>query len=140
MIEFERLFVEHSESVFRFILNMCGDRTEAEELTKTVFKKAFSSAVRFRGNYSVKTWLSSIAYDEYLKFIMRRKTDSAVPNKNRKDELRRMIFELPEDLRKTLVLRAYAGLPFDEIAEESGISQNSAKVLYCRAKRAIFDR
>jgi DNA-directed RNA polymerase specialized sigma24 family protein len=60
-VELEDVFREHQRSVYAFFLRVVGNRHDAEELTQETFVRACSSALRFRGDASVRTWLFAIA-------------------------------------------------------------------------------
>jgi len=60
--EFERIYVEHRERLFGFLVYRTGDRALAEDLLGDVFERAFRARSRFdpeRG--SETTWLLAIA-------------------------------------------------------------------------------
>lgn len=60
--EFERMYVEHRERLFGFLVYRTGDRALAEDLLGDVFERAFRARARFdprRG--SETTWLYTIA-------------------------------------------------------------------------------
>ena len=46
---------------------------------------------------------------------------------------------MPEKYRDVVMLRLYAELPFSEIAETLKITENSAKVLFHRAKKMLTE-
>ncbi len=139
LIEFEKIYFEYNEQIFRFVFNICGDSRLSEELTKETFRKAFSSAAKYRGKVGFKAWLTSIALDICMKRISYdNKKESSEISADKNEELRKRILELPKEYMRVVVLRNYASLPFSQIAELYGTSQNSAKVLYCRAKRALM--
>ena len=55
------------------------------------------------------------------------------------DAIRRAISAIPEKYRDVVVLRLYAELPFSEVAEVLHISENSAKVIFHRAKKLLSE-
>ena len=60
--DFERMYVEHRDQVFAFLVYRTGDRALAEDLLGDVFERAFRARDRFdprRG--SQMAWLSTIA-------------------------------------------------------------------------------
>jgi RNA polymerase sigma-70 factor, ECF subfamily len=60
--EFERMYVEHRDRLFGFLVYRTGDRALAEDLLGDVFERAFRARARFdpqRG--SETTWLYTIA-------------------------------------------------------------------------------
>ncbi len=137
MFEFEKIYFEYSEPVFRFIFKMCGESALSEELTARTFARAYSSIGRYKGAFSVRAWLSSIALSEYVRYL--RKVPLGTTPLKPGEAIRREIFDLPDLYRGAVILRLYAGIPFSEIAAIYGISQNSVKVVYCRAKKMLSE-
>jgi RNA polymerase sigma-70 factor, ECF subfamily len=58
---FGRLVVKYQDQVFNTCWRMCGDRTEAEDLTQEAFVRAFQSIGRFWGRAKFSTWVFRIA-------------------------------------------------------------------------------
>ena len=51
--------------------------------------------------------------------------------------MREAVERLPEKYRDVVILRTYADMPFSDIARSLKISENSAKVIYHRAKKML---
>ena len=72
---------------------------------------------------------------------------SILTEMERRDAVRAAAFDLPEGTlsdmpekyRDVVVLRLYAELPFSEVAEVLHISENSAKVIFHRAKKLLSE-
>lgn len=58
---FSRLVMKYQDRVFNTCWRMCGDRTEAEDLTQEAFVKAFQAIGRFAGRSQFYTWIFRIA-------------------------------------------------------------------------------
>jgi RNA polymerase sigma-70 factor (ECF subfamily) len=58
----------------------------------------------------------------------------------RRDAVREAIARLPERYRVPLVLRYYAGLGYDEIAAQLGLTRNHVATLIFRAKQELRRR
>jgi RNA polymerase sigma-70 factor (ECF subfamily) len=58
---FGRLVVKYQDRVFNTCWRMCGDRTEAEDLTQEAFVRAFQSIGGFWGRAKFSTWVFRIA-------------------------------------------------------------------------------
>lgn len=58
---FGRLVVKYQDQVFNTCWRMCGDRTEAEDLTQEAFVRAFQSIGGFWGRAKFSTWVFRIA-------------------------------------------------------------------------------
>jgi RNA polymerase sigma-70 factor, ECF subfamily len=59
--EFELLVELHQRSIYRLLLGLTHDPDAAETLTQECFLKAFQNRMKFRGESTVKTWLTRIA-------------------------------------------------------------------------------
>lgn len=58
---FDALMSSHHERVFNYILRLCGNRQDAEDLTQETFIKVFRNLHRHRRNASFAPWLFTIA-------------------------------------------------------------------------------
>jgi RNA polymerase sigma-70 factor, ECF subfamily len=77
--EFERMYVEHRERLFGFLVYRTGDRALAEDLLGDVFERAFRARARFdprRG--SETTWLYTIAVNRLRDHHRRAQVERAV--------------------------------------------------------------
>lgn len=141
MIEFERVYFEYAESVFRFVFNMCGNSSLAEKITEKTFRRAFSTAAKYKGKVSEHTWLCAVALKTFIRRFNKPKPDGSderIPA-DREGKLRHAILSMPDMYRDTLILRLYGGISFTEISSLMKISPNSAKVIYCKAKRTLSE-
>lgn len=164
MPEFEELYRTYFPRIYMFLYKLCKNEGLAEELTQETFYQAFTSFHRFKGNSEVFTWLASIAKHTYYKFLRKNKlqfeaicidavTDVFIANtlsdKNSPDiivqrnavaeRIKGIVNKIPEKYREVIILRVYAQLSFAEVASAMKISENSAKVIYFRAKKMLME-
>ena len=59
-------FIAEYEAVYRYVLSLCRNETEAQDITQDTFLKAMQAKNGFRGNSSVYTWLCAIAKNVWL--------------------------------------------------------------------------
>jgi RNA polymerase sigma-70 factor (ECF subfamily) len=158
MEDFEVIYTEYYQRIFAFLFKMCQDRDLSEELTQESFYQALKSFHRYDGSCSLFTWLAAIAKNTYFKHLRKasqRQNDLFGPDEmtlsaTEEDDpaellqkraeieaLRRIVDRLPDKYKDVVVLRIYGDLPFSEIAKFLKISENSAKVLFYRAKNQI---
>lgn len=159
--DFEALYRENHSRVYAFLFKLCGDHYLAEELTQETFYQAFLSIHRFRGGCEMFTWLASLAKHSYYKYLRKQKKradeiDVDTLMRYCQDELsespeeiymrdvtaqsvRRRLKALPDKVRDVMILRIYAELPFAQIGATLGITENSAKIIYFRAKKKILE-
>lgn len=160
MRAFESLYEEYFGQIYNFLYRMCADASLTEDLAQETFLQAYTSFHRFRGECEVFTWLAAIAKHTYFKYLKKNKlhldaanlellvdsycegTDSPeeyVHKEFVKKAVRSVVESIPKKYRDVVLLRIYAELPFSQIALILKISENSAKVIYFRAKKLLME-
>ena len=157
---FERIYGAYYRRVYSFLYQLCHDASAAEDLTQETFYQAYLSLGRYNGECELFTWLAAIAKNMFFKYLRRIKNESiqidlyiTEPEAPLSDEpgyrlmkevevseVRRAIASMPKKYSDVLILRIYGELPYDEIAAKLGISVNSAKVIYHRAKKILKEK
>src|SRR6476620_12429598 len=75
--QFDRLFNEHAQPLFGFLVYRTGDRVLAEDLLADTFERALRGRRRFdRRKASEKTWLYTIALNCLRDHVRRRGAES----------------------------------------------------------------
>ncbi len=156
-IEFERIYRDHYRRIYLFLYKLCRNAETAEDLTQETFYQAYVSLGKYNGQCELFTWLASIAKNLFFKYLRTTTkesmiidlyvTDLEAPLSDEPgyrlvkeveiDDVRRAIDSMPKKYSEVLVLRIYGELPYEEIARKLGISVNSAKVIFYRAKQFI---
>jgi len=158
---FEMIYKTYFSRVHTFICRMCGNPDLAEELTQETFYQAFRSFRNFRGDSELFTWLASIAKYTFFAHIRKNRVRnedlnidlltevlSDSPESDPEEQLqhtvtaeavKKAIANIPQKYQDVVALRIYADLPFSQIAALLKISENSAKVLFHRAKKMISE-
>ncbi|NLW89378.1 MAG: RNA polymerase sigma factor [Clostridiaceae bacterium] len=73
MTEFQDIYTTYARRVYRFLLALTGNTSEAEELTQQTFYRAFLHIGRFEGRSSLYTWLCQIGKNEWFRECRRRR-------------------------------------------------------------------
>jgi len=158
---FEQLYRENYKKIYAFLFRLCRNVQTAEDLTQETFYQAYRSLHRFRGDSEIFTWLASIAKHMYMKYLRKNKMtleetdltlvadtfcactedqpEEQIERKAVIEAVRRVISRLPQKYADVVMLRVYSELPFAQIAKTLGITENSAKVIYCRAKTMLME-
>jgi RNA polymerase sigma-70 factor (ECF subfamily) len=148
---FEQLVNRHKNKVFTTILLIVKDTYTAEDLLQDTFIKAIHTMKGGRYNEEGKfsSWICRIAHNLAIDFFRKEKRspmitledgsnvfntlsfaeDSAESLQIREDthtRLRELIQTLPQAQREVLMMRHYADMSFQEIAEATGVSINTA--------------
>lgn len=65
MEDFEKIYSQYFDIVFRYVLSLCKDETLAEEITQEAFFKALKKIDSFRVDCKINVWLCQIAKHTY---------------------------------------------------------------------------
>lgn len=149
---FDTLLERYQGRLLGYIMQLTGNR----QLSEDIFQEAFVKAIMTikQGNYTETgkfgAWISRIARNLVIDHFRQEKSEPTVSTDdgevdilNRKelsddtieddiidlqirDDVRRLIRELPDTQRQVLVMRYYRNLSFKEIAEKTNVSINTA--------------
>lgn len=73
MLDMDVIYREYADSIFRFLMTLCGEVCTAEELTQETFYQAVRSAHKYDGTCKVSTWLCQIAKHLWYRELDKRK-------------------------------------------------------------------
>jgi len=144
------------QSVYRYVLSLCRDPAEAEDITQETFLRAMRSQKIFRGESSLYTWLCTIAknilFDRGRRSRKERESTVLLQNDAQGPSLQQMIDEkdtsmqihrilhgLQEPYKEVFSLRVFGQLSFADIAALFVKSENWARVTYHRARKKISE-
>lgn len=148
------LLVERSRRrLFSVCVRITGDEHSAHDAAQNALLDAWRALPRFEGRASFSTWLCQIGSRAALAVVAKRKADPMAevpePDGPFRSELedtvtavsavRWALAKLPPDFRQALVLREYADLSYQEIAEAQGIRVETVKTRIARARRAVAE-
>lgn len=159
MESFEQIYSLYFKGVYRYMVSLCRDVSEAEEITQETFFQAMKHMQSFRGDCKMTVWLCQIA--KHIYFARQRKrraerpldeiltvAESAaiypVPEQRLFDEADAMsihehLHHLEEPYKEVFMLRVFGELPFKKIAHIFGKTENWARVTYHRAKIKLIN-
>ncbi|GGK84592.1 RNA polymerase sigma factor [Rufibacter glacialis] len=148
---FEELVNRHKSKVYTTILLIVKDTYTAEDLLQETFVKAIHTMKSGRYNEEGKfsSWICRIAHNLAIDYFRREKrspmitledgsnvfntlsfSEESVESIRIKEEtharLRDLIQQLPAAQKEVLIMRHYADMSFQEIAEATGVSINTA--------------
>jgi len=138
---FETLYQKYGTDIYRFCHRLCGNATEAEDLTQEVFLSALRGLDRFEGRSTVLHWLRQIAFHAWTRSkrnsletvpLDEHTGNSAVapdPSDGWVDLLvvGRAMEKLPDPLWQALVLVKAEGLKYREAAQLLGVPQGTVQ-------------
>ncbi len=149
---FDILLLRHKSKVFSYIYHSVKDRDLANDLFQETFIKAITT-IR-QGRYTEKgkftAWISRIAHNLIIDYFRRERNENTISNEESSVDLfnnaklcdesiedymvREQVFEdvsrlmehLPENQKEVLRMRYFEDLSFKEIADNTGVSINTA--------------
>jgi RNA polymerase sigma-70 factor (ECF subfamily) len=149
---FGELVRRHQDFVYGAALRVVRDPTIAEDLAQEAFLRAYRGLPDFRYDSQLRSWLYRIVTNLALNAVTRKREyahdgvplQSAAPSAEHSahdsllaDHMHAAIAELPEDLRRCLVLREYEGMSYQQIADATGLPLNTVRTRILRARRAL---
>src|SRR2546421_7001664 len=152
------LYREYAPAIFRFCRRAMPTREDAEDATMDIFMKLKDKLVQFDQSRSFAAWLYKVAANHCWDLLRRRKTrqdketedlenvplEHPDPNQLDKlieqrtsEEVRRALDKLGTRARMALVMRYYADMSYDEIADELGVRRAFVGVVLLRARHEL---
>lgn len=155
MLDFEMLFRDNNQFIFRFLMKLCGDVSLAEELTQETFFRAYMNISALRNEEKVAVWLCQIAKNTYFAWFNEQKrkqpisqltpTDSTpdiaelFEEKDLAGRAFSVLHALEEPYKEVFMLSVFGGLSLKDISAMFGKSESWARVTYYRAKQKIME-
>ena len=147
MTEFEKIYSEHFDDVYKFALVLCKNETLAEDITQETFIRALKSINKFNGECQLRVWLCQIAKNYYFSLCKKNKTqgilnessstfciESLIVDKESAFEIHKILHNLGEPYKEVFNLRLFAELSFAQIGELFGKTESWARVTFHRTK------
>jgi RNA polymerase sigma-70 factor (ECF subfamily) len=149
---FDELVRRHERSIYLLALRYLGVPEDARDVTQRAFVQAYRQLERFRGQASFRTWIYRIASNLALDTLRARGREARLAaellepapvdgdklgEREERVRLRKAVAELPPKQRLVVELRIFDELPFREVAEIVGSSEDSAKVNFHHALKRL---
>ena len=147
-LDFERLYDEHAQAVFAFLLNLTRHEADTRDLLQEVFVKLARRPDLLDDVRDERAFLLRLAHNLAIDLIRRRGTREKRHERLGKEtpsvfapaasadegafrqELAAALGELPAEQRAVVHLKLWEGLTFEQIAELLGIPLNTAASRY----------
>ncbi|KPK84410.1 MAG: hypothetical protein AMJ81_05610 [Phycisphaerae bacterium SM23_33] len=152
---FRRLVDEYAQYLFGLAFRLVGNSADAEDILQETYTGAFRGLGSFRGQSSIKTWLTQIllrqaarhhrvrarrkviSMDVDLAAADRRSVPSATGMVDVQMDVEAAIGALSPAHREVIVFRELKGLSYDEIATVLGVPQGTVESRLFRARREL---
>jgi RNA polymerase sigma factor (sigma-70 family) len=151
-VSLEILIHRHKNRVYSYILLIVKNQELAEDIFQETFIKVIRSLKRgkYVENGKFISWVLRIAHNLIIDHFRKEKLQATVSNDSMETdifnsqkfsedtiednmvhsqilmEVKELVKELPEDQQQVIYMRHYMGLSFKEIADQTGVSINTA--------------
>lgn len=151
------LYSQHNVRLFRFLIRLTGNEALAEETVNATFMKVWLKAETFSGQSSVSTWLFTIARNEALSQLRKRREmpldeDAAAQIKDESDTqettvakqdkgalMRTCIDKLSAAHREIIDLVYYQEMSVAEAAQVLDVPENTVKTRMFHARKQLSE-
>lgn len=154
----EEIINAEYQAVYHYILSLCRDEKEAEDITQDTFVKAISTE-SFRGESSYYSWLCSIGRNIWIdkcrksgKLRFEEMPEEASPAASGSPpieevladgemlrQVHRIIHGMDEPYKEVFTLKVFGDLSFKDISSLFGKTESWARVTYHRARKKIIE-
>ncbi|MBQ8762836.1 MAG: sigma-70 family RNA polymerase sigma factor [Clostridia bacterium] len=153
MTDFERIYNENADFIYKYLLKMCGNGSLAEELTQETFFRAYMNFSGLRDKSKASSWLCSIAKNTYFAWYNENKklsdydanteaadevdTESFFERKELTEKAFACLHKLEEPYKEVFMLCVFGQLSLKDISKLFGKSESWARVTFYRAKQKL---
>ena len=162
---FDALFLRYSPALYRIAFRKLGNVEDAEDAVQDALLSAFRNMHQFRGDAQFSTWLGSIVVNAARMQLRRRinhtlvsldgqskegvpispeRLEESAPDAEEtlretqtRENLERVVENLPVRLRVAFRLRVFEGLTTSEAATVLGVPEGTLKAQFFRARRQV---
>ncbi len=143
-VDIDAWYIRYGESIHHRLLMLCGDESNALDLTQETFLRAFRFRKTFRGDSLPSTWLFAIANRCFLDSLRKQQrrqrldtqalgvylqggVDDAATLHANHQLLRKILSRADADVREIVIYRFFDEMTVDEIAAEMGIGEKTVR-------------
>ncbi|MEH6308344.1 RNA polymerase sigma factor [Olivibacter sp. CPCC 100613] len=150
---FKDIFDKNNRKVYHLCYGYTGDSEAANDLMQETFIKVWQNLDRFRNQSQISTWIYRIAVNTCLSYLrvekrkatdeinerlIETKADDVSDKQEQVNQLYKCISQLEENER-IIITMVLDEMPYQEIAEISGISEGNLRVKIHRIKSKLTE-
>jgi len=154
---FAQLVERYWDRLYRWLYQLAQDRHLAEDLTQETFLKALAALDSFRAGSNFRAWLFRIGHNNFVngkrstrwgnhpsleEMSGTRQVSAEVTAEQREwlAQVEQAVARLPLDFRAALLLRAYEGLSFREVARILRTTEETARWRVFKARQLLLQQ
>jgi len=163
-VAFREIVERYQTKVFSIIHGIVRQRNDVEDIAQQVFAKVYLSLKNFDFRSSLITWIYKITTNECFDYLRKRKVRKLVYESDmsedevrrvensepanerqvpadtdlaRRDYITKLLSRVSEEERNLLMLKEVEGHSVEELAEMTGMNENTIKVKLFRARQKL---
>jgi RNA polymerase sigma-70 factor (ECF subfamily) len=161
---FREIVERYQSKVFSIIHGIVRQRNDVEDIAQQIFAKVYLSLKNFDFRSSLITWIYKITVNECFDYLRKRKVrklvyesdlsedevrrventephidrqDPADTSLARRDYILKLLARVSEEERMLLMMKEVEGYSVEELAEKTGMNENTIKVKLFRARQKL---
>ena len=138
MTDFEKLFNENREFIFRYLMKMTRNVSLSEELTQETFFRAYMNYASLRNKEKASVWLCQIAKNTYFAWYNEQKKKDSLDEletANNEESIEEIFVK-----KEVFMLSVFGGFSLKDISAIFRKSESWARVTFYRAKQKLLER
>lgn len=156
MTDFEKIFHDNRDFIFRYLMKKVRNVSLAEELTQETFFRGYMNYASLREKEKISVWLCSIAKNLYYSWCREQKKmscmdeallekesetlEETVVKKEMSQQIQQILQTLEEPYKEVFMFHALGDVSLKEISAIFGKSESWARVTFYRAKQKIMEK
>lgn len=156
MTDFEKLFNENRDFIFKYLMKITKDVSLSEELTQETFFRAYMNYTSLQDKEKASVWLCQIARNTYFAWYNEQKKKDALDDlkvassdvgiedafvrKELSQKALHCLHGLEEPYKEVFMLSVFGGFSLKDISSIFGKSESWARVTFYRAKQKLSER
>ncbi len=162
-LAFREIVDRYQSKVFSIIYGILRNRNDAEDIAQQVFTKIYFSIGNFDFRSSLLTWVYKITVNECYDYLRKKKVRKLVYESDfseedtvsmersepdsaplidtalaRRDLVLKLLSKVSEEDRNLMLLKEVEGHSVEELAEMTGMNENTIKVKLFRARQKLL--
>ncbi len=155
--EFKRTFLPLSRRMYWAAWRLTENREEAEDLVQDVFLRLWMQRDELPDIQNAEAYCVRFIQRRFLDLRRSRHPETSLPQdisllpsgedlyreaelRDHAEQARKLIDTLPDSQRQVIILRDIEDKPYDDIAQETGLTQVNVRALISRARRTIREK
>ena len=156
MTDFEKLFSDKQELVFKYLMKLTRNSSLAQELTQETFFRAYMNLASLKDKEKAFSWLCGIAKNTYFAWYNEHKNIDYVEDFQIQDDFESAeevfikkelsqkalacLHELEEPYKEVFMLSVFGGFSLKDISMIFQKSESWARVTFYRAKQKLLEK